>query len=90
MKNQPLRMCVNCRQMLPKSGLVRLVKTEDNKIIVDKNGKMNGRGAYVCGCDACLEKMKKSKLLGRIFKTIVPEDIYEQIKEVSIGKRRES
>lgn len=59
-KKVPERMCVACRQMKPKNQLVRIVNT-DNGVIVDKTGKMNGRGVYLCKCRECIEKSVKNK-----------------------------
>ncbi len=59
-KKIPERMCVICRQMKPKSSLIRIVNTTDG-IVVDKTGKLNGRGIYLCRCRDCVEKALKSK-----------------------------
>ena len=74
----PLRMCVVCRQQFPKSELIRLVK-QDGKIIIDKNNKIQCRGAWVCKSSDCISKLKKSKSLNRAFKCEVPNEVYEQI-----------
>ena len=37
-----------CRERVPKSGLVRFVKTSEDKVIFDYHGKIFGRSAYVC------------------------------------------
>ena len=59
-KKIPERMCVACRQMKPKIELVRIVKCDD-VVIVDKTGKLNGRGVYLCRCKDCIVKALKSK-----------------------------
>lgn len=82
MKNIPMRMCLACRQMQPKKTLVRVVKTPEGEIIVDKTGKANGRGAYLCKNADCLTKCEKTKALARQFETTVPKEIYDQIREI--------
>ena len=59
-KKIPERMCVVCRQMKPKSELIRIVNS-DGVAIVDKTGKLNGRGVYLCRCMECINKALKSK-----------------------------
>ncbi|MBP3431851.1 MAG: YlxR family protein [Clostridia bacterium] len=84
MQNQhkeKLRMCVVCRGQSDKKELLRIVKNKDGEIFVDKTGKANGRGAYVCKDWACYEKLCKQKSLNKAFKCNVPESVYEKIGE---------
>ena len=59
-KKIPERMCVVCRQMKPKVELIRIVNS-NGVAVVDKTGKMNGRGVYLCKCQECIAKALKSK-----------------------------
>lgn len=45
--NIPLRRCMVTGEQLPKSSLLRMVKTPDNQLLIDLTGRMNGRGAYI-------------------------------------------
>ena len=56
----PERMCVVCRQMKPKSELLRIVNGADG-VTVDLTGKLNGRGVYLCKCEGCVAKAINSK-----------------------------
>lgn len=58
-KKLPMRQCVGCGEMKPKKELIRVLKTAENEIIIDKTGKKNGRGAYICSSRECLEKALK-------------------------------
>ncbi len=80
-KKVPMRMCVGCGEMKPKRSLLRIVKTPEDTIKIDLNGKMNGRGAYVCASAECLNKAHKSKRLERTFKTQISEEIYKQLEK---------
>ncbi len=75
-KKIPLRMCIGCREMKPKTELYRVVKTPDGNILIDKTNKLSGRGAYICKCSDCLKKAQKSNALSRTFSLSVDEEIY--------------
>ena len=48
MKKQPQRTCMGCNQKKNKKELIRIVKNKNNEISVDRTGKKEGRGAYIC------------------------------------------
>ena len=80
-KSIPLRKCTGCQEMKDKRTLVRVVRSENGEFSVDFTGKKPGRGAYICPNLECLEKAKKSKGLERSFKTPVPAEVYEKLRE---------
>ena len=84
-KKIPMRTCIACRTGKPKRELIRVVKFGD-EIKLDFTGRLNGRGAYVCNDKACVEKLKKQKLLNRAFSMQVPDEIYDSIMEEFLGK----
>ena len=84
-KKVPMRQCVACRTMKDKRELLRIVKSGD-EISVDKTGKKNGRGAYVCKDENCLKKLKKQKILSKVFETAVEDSVYDAISEEILGK----
>jgi predicted RNA-binding protein YlxR (DUF448 family) len=49
----PQRSCVACAQKLSKRDLIRIVRTPQGAVTVDRSGKMAGRGAYLCWSQAC-------------------------------------
>ena len=75
-KKIPMRQCLGCREMKPKSELLRVVRMTDGTIQPDLKGKASGRGAYFCSLK-CLEKSVKSKALEREFGVPVPQNVYE-------------
>lgn len=77
----PLRKCTGCQEMKNKKELIRIVRDDEGNYSIDYTGKKAGRGAYICANIECLEKAKKSKGLERSFKTAVPNEVYEQLKE---------
>jgi len=80
-KKIPLRQCVGCHEMKNKNELIRILKTENEDIIIDTTGKKNGRGAYICPNGECLEKAISSKGLERSFKMPVSIEIYDNLKK---------
>jgi predicted RNA-binding protein YlxR (DUF448 family) len=65
----PIRTCVSCRSKKAKMDLVRLVISKDDRIVVDKFKKDNGRGIYLCNDTSCMDKFLKNRGHGRFFKT---------------------
>lgn len=80
-KKIPLRMCVGCREMKPKHELVRIVRTPEGEIKIDRTGRLNGRGAYICKEEQCLKKAAKINILSKTFGIPVGEDVYIGLKE---------
>ena len=78
MKKIPMRMCVVTREKLPKYELIRVVKTDDG-VIVDKTGKVNGRGAYLKKDKEIFLKAKNSKILNRQLETIVDDRVFDEL-----------
>ena len=86
MKKEPQRTCLGCKESKNKKELIRIVKQNDGKIFIDKTGKANGRGAYICNNIECLEKAIKSKRLENNFETKIDNEIYETLRGVIIDK----
>ena len=84
MKNKkvPLRTCIVTKENLPKSELLRIVRTPDGDIEVDETGKLNGRGAYIKKDLSVLESLQKSKLLEKKLECKIEDSVYEQIKNI--------
>ena len=80
MKELPKRTCIGCNQVKLKEELIRIVKNKEGQIFVDKSGRANGRGAYICNSKECLEKAIKSKRLDRTFEAKIDEKVYEDLR----------
>lgn len=80
-KKIPQRKCIGCGQMKDKKELIRILKTQEETIVIDTTGKKNGRGAYVCANEDCLAKAFKTKGLERSFKMAIDESIYDELKK---------
>ncbi len=83
-KKVPARLCVGCREMKQKKDMVRVLKTTEGEICIDETGRKNGRGAYICKSNACLQSALKSKGLEKSLKVSIPAEIVETLtKEMS-------
>ena len=78
----PMRTCVVTREKYEKKDLLRIVRNKEEGVVVDLSGKKNGRGAYIKKDLDVLEKAKKSKALERHLECEIPEEVYEEIKEI--------
>lgn len=81
MKKIPMRMCTGCGEMKPKKELVRVVKSPEGEISIDRTGRSPGRGAYVCPNPECLKKAKKSRRLEKVFASQIPEEVYDALEK---------
>lgn len=86
MKKVVQRTCMGCMEEKEKKNLIRIVKQNDKKIFIDKTGKANGRGAYICNDVTCLEKAIKSKRLEKAFCKKIDNEIYENLRGVIVDK----
>jgi len=84
-KKVPLRRCIACNNQVDKRELLRIVKPKESNIDIDLTGKKNGRGAYICKNEECLNKVIKTKKLERVFEIKIENDFYESIRGVIIG-----
>ena len=81
-KKIPLRTCVVTKENLPKSELLRIVRTPDGDIEVDETGKLNGRGAYIKKDLGVLESAIKSKILEKRLECTIEDSVYDKIKNI--------
>lgn len=85
-KKVPQRMCVACRQLFDKKSMLRIVKNGE-KIFLDFTSKASGRGAYVCNNPDCVKKLKKARLLNKVFSCPVDDEIYSAVEEEYFGAK---
>ena len=73
-KKIPMRQCVGCGEMKSKKEMMRVIKTAEGLFELDKTGKKNGRGAYLCMSKECLIQARKNKGLEKSFKMAIPSE----------------
>ncbi len=72
------RMCAVCRERKPKSELLRITKDKSGHIGIDKDGKLPGRGMYLCKDENCIKCAQKRKVIERSFSKS-DSDIYGEL-----------
>lgn len=77
-----MRSCVITKEKLEKRELIRIVRTPEKEVIVDVNGKSNGKGAYLKKDIDVINKAEKTKVLDRVLEIKVPVEIYEELRKI--------
>ena len=67
-RNNPIRKCITCGIKREKKELLRLAVNEEGELLPDVQGRMQGRGAYICEKRACGEGLKKNRNLNKLFR----------------------
>ena len=81
MKYIPTRKCIACQTIHPKNEMIRMVRLPDGSYHLDKNHKSDGRGAYVCNNEQCMQQAITKNAFHRSFKTKVSNECYEELKK---------
>ena len=84
-KKIPQRTCIGCNEKRDKNVLIRIVKNNRGEIFIDKTGRQDGRGVYICENIECMKKAIKDKKIEKSFKISISEEIYENLKKMING-----
>lgn len=90
-RKKPIRTCLGCKQKSEKLNLIRIVRTQNSKVEIDKSGRANGRGGYICLTNQCIDKALKKKLIDKALKVNISEDdlkdLEEKLYEIKTGSK---
>ncbi len=76
-------MCAVCRERRDKTDLLRIARPAGVKTAsMDPAGTLQGRGAYICRDEACLERARKTRALAKSLKCAVDGELYDEIKKL--------
>lgn len=75
----PMRMCAVTREKHPKNEMIRVVRTPEGLVKVDKTSKLNGRGVYLKKDPQVISIAQKKNVLGRILAIDIPDEVYQQL-----------
>jgi uncharacterized protein len=77
----PQRKCLGCGEMKEKKELIRVVRSPEGVVSVDKTGKKPGRGAYVCQSSTCAAKAISAKSLEKALGVKLSAEVCAKILE---------
>ena len=80
-KKIPLRKCLGCNEMKSKKELIRIVRSPEGNVAIDKTGKASGRGCYICPNMSCLNTAVKAKRVEKALETAVGSELFESLRE---------
>lgn len=80
-KKIPLRRCAGCSAKKEKRDLIRIVKTPEGQVLLDENGRTNGRGVYLCRDRACLTKAQKTRRPEKSLGCAIPDAVWKALLE---------
>lgn len=78
-KKKPERRCTGCGEHFPKTELIRIVRSPEGEISLDRSGRAAGRGAYLCHSPLCLRRARKSRRLEQNLACPIPDAVYEML-----------
>jgi predicted RNA-binding protein YlxR (DUF448 family) len=77
----PIRTCIGCQCKKPKREMIRIIRTPDGKIEIDRTGKKSGRGAYLCDNIECLDMALKKNNLNKSLKQDIPFQTLDELRK---------
>lgn len=80
-KKIPMRRCVGCMESKPKMSMIRLVADQSGNVVIDKTGKANGRGIYLCLDETCFATARKKKAITRNLEVSLTDQQLDQLFE---------
>ena len=82
MKKIPNRMCSVCRCRVPKNQLFRINLLKNGEIMISDDKLPNSRGLYICKNAECIDKLINKKILNKILKCNIKNEIYEELEKL--------
>ncbi|MDO5297534.1 MAG: YlxR family protein [bacterium] len=80
----PQRKCVVCRQMYPRSQLVRLAAPiRGGRIIPNPQGKTGGKGYYICRNMNCVSKLRTDRKMRKVFAPRIDDETYDWLTQLA-------
>ena len=77
----PMRTCIGCQCKRPKKEMIRIIRTPDGEIEIDRTGKKSGRGAYLCDNIECLDAALKKNNLKKSLKQDISLKTLDELKK---------
>lgn len=84
-RHVPQRTCIGCREEEGKRALIRIVRTPEQRVVVDATGKANGRGAYLHPLRHCWEKALRGGTIRYALKITPAQDDVEALRAFAMA-----
>ncbi len=75
MQRPILRRCISCKKLLDRQQLLRVIRNKQDGVVL--NGKSEGRSAYLCPNEVCLQDVLRRKRLQKALRCKVPTSVIE-------------
>jgi len=76
-----MRKCVATNERFPKKELLRIVRTPEGTLAIDRTGRTNGHGAYLKKDPEAVRLAKKKGSLESALEMKIPEEFWQEIEE---------
>lgn len=76
----PQRVCVVCRQLMPKTDLIRLTRRPGGRVAWPAAQPTGGKGLYLCRQEACVARMLGEKRLRRMYVESMEEECVARLR----------
>ena len=87
----PIRTCVVCGSRKDKRQLLRIVASPDGVTGLDRTGRMNGRGTYLClDDDECRERDLNRGRVERALRTSISPEEWKSLLAEAVSERAEA
>ena len=79
----PQRTCIGCGTRAHRDALVRIVRSPDGAIHLDRTATLPGRGAWIHPDKGCVQRARARRALARAFRTgNLPESVWDDVEEL--------
>lgn len=72
----PQRKCVVCRRLRPRSELLRLSAPTSAGLVPNPDGRLGGKGYYVCKDGDCVAKLRTDRKMRKVFTARISDETY--------------
>lgn len=83
MRKSIIRKCIVTNERFEKKDLIRVVRTPEGSVVIDKTGRLNGRGAYIVARKAVILEAQKKNIFARHLEVEVQGDLYLSLLELA-------
>lgn len=85
MKKPVIRKCIVTNESHEKKALIRVVRTPEGAVVIDKSGRLNGRGAYIVAREDAVLLAWKKNAFARVLQVEINPSLYEELLELVRG-----